>query len=152
MDKVLVAGIETVVGGNLAAGLAQHSPVTGVGLNESIPITGVNLESRVPSTPEAVRQLIEKVRPDRVVLCGNAARSGWDGNSSLTEFKRRNGFSRVDFPRYYVPLTTVGGLALALGIHRGWQNLLPPSVWTSMHGIRGRAMHFMGNPTSRGGG
>ena len=79
MDKVLVAGIETVVGGNLAAGLAQHSSVTGVALGEPTQIAGINLESQPASSPEVIRHLIQKVRPTRVVLCGNPARSGWDG-------------------------------------------------------------------------
>lgn len=42
-----------------------------------------------------------------------------DPNSSLTEFKRRNGFEPVPLPRYYIPLTVKGKIALALGLHRG---------------------------------
>lgn len=80
MDKVLIAGIETVVGGNLAAGLAQRALVTGVSLGEPVHIAGINIEGRVASSTDAVRQLIERVRPSRVILCGNAARSGWEGN------------------------------------------------------------------------
>lgn len=82
MDKVLIAGIETVVGGNLAASLAQQSSVTGVALDVPVQIAGVRLEPREASSPEAVRQIVQKVRPTRVVLCGNAARSGWDGGAS----------------------------------------------------------------------
>ena len=85
MDKVLIAGIDTVVGGNLAAGLAQQAPVTGVTLGEPTQIAGINLESRVASTPEAIQQIIQKVRPARVVLCGSAARSGWDGSVPPSE-------------------------------------------------------------------
>ena len=47
--------------------------------------------------------------------------------SSLSDFKRRNGFQEVKFPRYYVPLTTRGKLALALGFHRDSKALMP---WT----------------------
>jgi hypothetical protein len=43
----------------------------------------------------------------------------YDPDSSLTEFKRRNGFERVTLPRYYVPLTVKGKIALALRLHRG---------------------------------
>jgi hypothetical protein len=42
-----------------------------------------------------------------------------DPNSSLTEFKRRNGFQQINLPRFYVPLTMRGKIALALGWHRG---------------------------------
>jgi hypothetical protein len=43
----------------------------------------------------------------------------YDPNSTLTEFKRRNGFEPVALPRYYIPLTLKGRLALKLGLHRG---------------------------------
>ena len=36
---------------------------------------------------------------------------------SLTNFKEVNGFQRIDVPRYYIPLTTVGWLALRLRLH-----------------------------------
>jgi hypothetical protein len=42
-----------------------------------------------------------------------------DPDSSLTEFKRRNGFESFPLPRYYVPLTFRGKIALRLGLHRG---------------------------------
>lgn len=48
--------------------------------------------------------------------------------SSLSEFKRRNGFRRMDVPRYYVPLTRWGAMALRLGLHRGLKDRLPESV------------------------
>ena len=43
----------------------------------------------------------------------------YDPDSSLTEFKRRSGFEAVPLPRYYVPLTVKGKIALKLGLHRG---------------------------------
>ncbi len=50
---------------------------------------------------------------------------GPKASSSVTEFKRRNGFTEVLLPRYYVPLTLKGKLALSLGLHRGLKNALP---------------------------
>lgn len=47
---------------------------------------------------------------------------------SLIDFKRRNGFEKIVFPRYFVPLTLKGRLALKARLHRGWQGLLPPPV------------------------
>lgn len=46
-------------------------------------------------------------------------------DDSLVEFKRRNGFERLDFPRYYLPLTLKGWLFVALKLHRGPVGLLP---------------------------
>ena len=50
---------------------------------------------------------------------------GTKNDSSLTEFKRRNGFEQVNFPRYYIPLSIKGRAAIRLGVHCGLQNLLP---------------------------
>ncbi len=48
-----------------------------------------------------------------------------DPDSSLTEFKRRNGFEKVLLPRYYIPLTAKGKIALKLGFHRGVVKNIP---------------------------
>ena len=49
-------------------------------------------------------------------------------NSSVTEFKRRNGFKEVLLPRYYIPLTVKGRFALTTGLHRGVAANLPEPV------------------------
>jgi hypothetical protein len=36
---------------------------------------------------------------------------------SLAEFKRHNGFEKIEIPRYYVPLTIAGRVALRFGLH-----------------------------------
>ena len=46
-------------------------------------------------------------------------------NTPLMEFKTRNGFARLDFPRYYVALTLRGKCALAFRLHRGLSEILP---------------------------
>jgi hypothetical protein len=50
---------------------------------------------------------------------------GNKGDSSITEFKRRLGFTQLDYPRYHIALTPQGSVALSLGLHRGVQSLLP---------------------------
>jgi hypothetical protein len=59
-------------------------------------------------------------------------------DDSLAEFKRRCGFEQKRVPRYFVPLTTKGRLALNLGVHRGWKELLPAKVKSSLKGLRSR--------------
>jgi hypothetical protein len=48
--------------------------------------------------------------------------------SSLVEFKRRNGFQQVNFPRYYIPLTVRGDLFIRLRLYRGFTGLVPEPV------------------------
>jgi hypothetical protein len=56
--------------------------------------------------------------------------------SSLSAFKERNGFRRVDLPRYYVPLTLWGSLALKIGLHRSLLDLVPESVGAKLRDVR----------------
>lgn len=55
---------------------------------------------------------------------------------SLSHFKEVNGFGRVDLPRYYVPLTAVGSLALRLGLHRRLADQIPESVAAKLRALR----------------
>ena len=48
--------------------------------------------------------------------------------SSLVEFKRRNGFAQVNFPRYYIPLTLKGALFVRLRLFRGLSGLIPEPI------------------------
>jgi hypothetical protein len=58
------------------------------------------------------------------------------GDDSLAEFKRRCGFEQTKVPRYFVPLTRKGRLALKLGLHRGWKELLPKQAKVSLKKLR----------------
>jgi hypothetical protein len=49
-------------------------------------------------------------------------------NDALTEFKRRNGFQEMKFPRYFVPLTLQGRFAVALRLQLGLAEMLPRRV------------------------
>ena len=59
-------------------------------------------------------------------------------DSGLTEFKRRNGFEKVNIPRYYVPLTLKGRIAISLGLHHGLINLLPKQFKLILLGAQSR--------------
>jgi len=56
--------------------------------------------------------------------------------SSITDFKERNAFQKIDVPRYYVPLTTVGRTAFRLGLHHGLANYFPESVLSRIRKLR----------------
>jgi hypothetical protein len=57
-------------------------------------------------------------------------------HDSLAEFKRRCGFERIRVPRYFVPLTLKGRLALQLGVHRGWKAALPAGLKDRLKKLR----------------
>ncbi|MGA9061703.1 MAG: hypothetical protein WB341_08570 [Terracidiphilus sp.] len=57
---------------------------------------------------------------------------------SLAEFKRHNGFQKVDVPRYYIPLTLLGQMGLQLGIHHEAADWIPEPVANAFRKIRSR--------------
>ena len=61
-----------------------------------------------------------------------------NNNGPLTEFKRRNGFEQILLPRYYIPLTAKGRMAIQLKLHLGLRRLLPRKVETVLQGCRAR--------------
>jgi len=61
----------------------------------------------------------------------------YDGSSSsLGEFKRRNGFQQVLLPRYYIPLTLKGQVALRLKLHHRFARMLPKPVFVQLRRVR----------------
>jgi hypothetical protein len=59
-------------------------------------------------------------------------------HDSLGVFKERNGFGRVDFPRYYVPLTCFGQVALRIGFHHRLIDRIPEPIAEKLREIRKR--------------
>jgi len=59
-------------------------------------------------------------------------------NCSIREFKRRNGFVQLNFPRYNIPLTSKGSIAIKLGLHNGLRSLLPTRLTEFLLDIRSK--------------
>jgi hypothetical protein len=56
---------------------------------------------------------------------------------SLADFKRRNGFQKMELPRYYAPLTVAGRMAFRLGLHHGIAHWIPEPVSATYRKVRG---------------
>jgi hypothetical protein len=55
---------------------------------------------------------------------------------SLSDFKERSGFQRIEVPRYYVPITRVGLVALKLGLHRRLNERIPEPIAERLRTLR----------------
>ena len=55
---------------------------------------------------------------------------------TLSDFKERNGFERIDLPRYYVPLTSVGSAAFRLGLHKKLIEHVPEPIIAKFRDLR----------------
>ena len=84
---------------------------------------------------------------------------------SLAEFKLHNGFEQIDIPRYYVPLSLTGRVALRLGLQHGPSAYVPRAMlerareWRNRwhlgrahDGTRDRAARDRANLAASGGG
>jgi len=74
---------------------------------------------------EAVRSCTDRGIPNLVYSNFSYRKKQSD---SLSDFKERNGFQRVDLPRYYVPLTRIGWATYRLGLHHRLLDMIPESV------------------------
>lgn len=61
----------------------------------------------------------------------------WPPVEGLATFKRRNGFQRMEIPRYYVPLSWKGRLALRYGLHHDWKDAVPPPLRARLKQMKG---------------
>lgn len=55
---------------------------------------------------------------------------------TIAHFKEINGFERVDLPRYYIPLTPLGRIALRYGLHRKLSDQIPKPVAAKLRQLR----------------
>lgn len=57
-------------------------------------------------------------------------------SDSLSEFKKHNGFERIEVSRYYVPLTPLGRVAFRLGLHKRLADRMPAPVMEKLREYR----------------
>jgi hypothetical protein len=55
---------------------------------------------------------------------------------TVSDFKKRNAFRRIDLPRYYVPLTGFGSAAFRLGLHKRFADRVPEPVLAKLRELR----------------
>ncbi len=54
----------------------------------------------------------------------------------IIDFKKRNAFQRIDVPRYFLPLTTLGWMAFRLGFHKRLWDRIPEPLLVKLREIR----------------
>ena len=82
---------------------------------------------------QAVRYCAERKVPYLVYEHFNYGNKQGD---SLSRFKEVNGFERIDLPRYYVPVSSLGSVALRLGLHHRLKDHIPESVAAKLRELR----------------
>jgi hypothetical protein len=57
-------------------------------------------------------------------------------HDTLADFKERNGFQRINVPRYYIPLSGIGRVALRAGLHHKVTEHIPESLMAKLRDYR----------------
>jgi hypothetical protein len=57
-------------------------------------------------------------------------------SDGLSDFKERNAFQRINVPRYYVPLTSLGSVAFRFGLHHRMVDHFPERWAAKVRGLR----------------
>ena len=79
MDTILVVGIETVVGANLAATFADRYRVVGLSTGSTVSIAGCEtIVCHARSSEETIRDCVSSNQPKWIVYCSAAAQSSWE--------------------------------------------------------------------------
>jgi dTDP-4-dehydrorhamnose reductase len=117
VEQLLIAGVDSVVGANLAAQLAGKYPV--LGISNSVPISIEGCETaHVGDDANAIRQAMTTTRPDRIIICQAAGDSPWNHSSGRIanlagiESARTWAKTAVDLT---VPLTLISSDAIFTG-------------------------------------
>jgi len=82
---------------------------------------------------QAVRSCADRKIP---FLVYSSFAYGAKERDSLSDFKERMGFQRIDVPRYYVPLTRLGEMAFRLGLHRKLSERVPETLLVKLRELR----------------
>jgi hypothetical protein len=75
---------------------------------------------------------------------------GKRSRDSLSDFKERNAFQRVNLPRYYVPLTPMGRVALRVGAHKKISEQIPEWMIVKLRHLRKVCYSLLSQATPEG--
>lgn len=78
MNSLMIVGVESVAGAGLAESLAARYQVSGLSAASGVDIPGCQVSHVDDMDAMTIERQLQQHRPDRVIFCGQAARSSWD--------------------------------------------------------------------------
>ncbi|MFO1094851.1 MAG: sugar nucleotide-binding protein [Planctomycetaceae bacterium] len=84
MNTILVVGVDTTVGANCAARLAERQSVVGLSSHSGVQIDGCETHLFDLDNPADAEAWLSDARPERVLYCGPESRSCWDPETAAS--------------------------------------------------------------------
>lgn len=78
MKKILIAGIDTILGANLAVSLNDRYGVIGRSFSDPLVVGGHEAPVCPSHDPKAIKECVATERPDWLIYCGPASVSSWN--------------------------------------------------------------------------
>ncbi len=95
MDRVLVAGIESVVGANFAACFADRLEMFGISFSETMTSPACSISKCRPTDVDAIRRCLASFRPARILFCGVGSSPTWQRPISRVEAQTAPDIARI---------------------------------------------------------
>lgn len=86
MDKLVIAGVDTILGGNMAAWLSDRFEIIGLSFGDPIRIAGCETTQLPSRDPQAIQAWIAAEQPKWMVYCGPWTESPWNSEQRPEQF------------------------------------------------------------------
>lgn len=86
MDKLVIVGVDSILGGNMAAWLSDRFEIVGLTLGARVQINGCELAELPGHEPSAISAWMTSQQPDWLVYCGLWSDSAWNSQQPNSKF------------------------------------------------------------------
>lgn len=86
MEKLVIAGVDTILGGNMAAWLSDRFEIIGLSFGEPVRIAGCETTQFPSRDPQAIQAWIATEQPQWIVFCGPWTESAWDDEKRTSDY------------------------------------------------------------------
>ena len=85
MEKLVIAGVDTILGGNLAAWLSDRYEIIGLTFGDRVQIAGCSTTGCPSRDPQAIQAWMAAERPNWLIYCGPWTESAWSPQQNSTQ-------------------------------------------------------------------
>lgn len=94
MRKLIIAGVETVLGANLAAWLSDRFEVVGLSLGEDVRVNGCETGICPREESHTIQAWVASEQPDWLIYCGPASESEWQHELRIADRLKAAGLAQ----------------------------------------------------------
>jgi dTDP-4-dehydrorhamnose reductase len=107
MAKVLIIGVDTMIGANCALVFGQNHDCVGLYSRCAVEPLGCQSQACELSCPVSVLGAIQNARPDWIVYCGDSARSAWEAAAECRDETEVVRVIADEASHEHIPLTVI---------------------------------------------